>query len=266
MSTTGKQLRSQTQSVEELQSVWSDFLHREDQAAKRRLMMQYIGLVRYVLHNLNLPPSPVLGEEDLVQFGILGLNDALDRYDDDRGVKFETFAIPRIRGMILDEVRRADWLSRTARKRSQDFLQTADKLRAEYGREVSQEEIRQRLGLSAEEYKMYLRAAAAATGVINMNDTHGAGEDDDGGADPVYSIPDDSSPDALTAMTEQERVDTLTRYLERLPERKRLVMTLYYFKNLTFKEIGVLLKVSESRVCQIHSAVLVELRKKLKDV
>ncbi len=251
---------------DDLQEVWNAFLSGDSRSAKHQLMLQYIGLVRYVLHNLSLPPSKVLNDEDFLQIGILGLNDALDRYDKQRGVKFETYAIPRIRGMILDEVRRADWLSRTARKRSQDYLQAADKLRSEYGREASQEEIRTKLNLSTDEYKMYLRAAAAATSFMSMGESNNNELTEDGASDPMENIPDESAENALTRITDEERISYLSNYLEGLQERQRLIMTLYYYKSLTFKEIGQVLKITESRVCQIHTSIIAELRKKLRNL
>lgn len=249
---------------EEVAALWKQFSDDPTPASKHRLMLQYIGLIRYVLNNLSLAPNAVLTEDDYIQFGIIGLNEALDRYDVSRGIKFETYAIPRIRGIIIDEVRRVDWLSRTARKRSQEFMQAADKLRVEHGREVSSEEIRQKLNLTPEEYKVYLRAAADATSSFSLSDTqsHEEGEDT---SSKIEAIPDESAENALERMSEEERAAYISRYLEHLPERQRLVMTLYYYESLTFKEIGQLMKITESRVCQIHTAIVNDLRKKLKD-
>lgn len=248
----------------EVANLWKQYSNDPSRECKHRLMLQYIGLIRYVLNNLNLAPNAVLAEEDYLQFGIIGLNEALERYDIARGIKFETYAIPRIRGIIIDEVRRVDWLSRTARKRSQEFIQAADRLRVEKGREVTSEEVRQKLNLTHDEYKVYLRAAADATSSFSLTDTQAQDESEDA-VSRIESIPDESAENALERMGEEERAAYIARYLENLPERQRLVMSLYYYESLTFKEIGQLMKITESRVCQIHTAIINDLRKKLKD-
>lgn len=258
--------REMNLNADELLSVWEEFANGQSEILRRKLMLQYIGLVKYVLNNLGLAPNSVLTEEDFLQIGMLGLNEAIERFDLARGIKFETYAVPRIRGVILDEVRRVDWLSRTTRKRSQEYMQTADKLRSEYGREVSSDEIRQKLNLSEDDYKSYLMAAAAATSSLTLNDSQPISHDDDEHhTDIVEGVIDEDAENAQTRMEEEERTDFIAGYLEKIPERQKLVMTLYYYQNLTFKEIGLLLHITESRVCQIHGAVIGDLRKKITD-
>lgn len=249
---------------DEVSMLWEEFTSSQSAESKHKLMIQYIGLIRYVLNNLSLAPNAVLVEEDYLQFGIIGLNEALERYDMARGIKFETYAIPRIRGIIIDEVRRVDWLSRTARKRSQEFLQAADQLRTEEGREVTSEEVRRKLNLTPDEYKVYLRAAADATSSFSLRDSSNS-DDSDESTSRIEAIPDDTTDNALDRITEKERTAYIARYLENLPERQRLVMSLYYYESLTFKEIGQLMKITESRVCQIHTAIVNDLRKKIRE-
>lgn len=251
---------------EDLQQFWREYFADPSADRRHRLMVQYAGLVRYVLNNINLPPNPILSDEDYIQIGMLGLFEALERYDMDRGVKFETFAIPRIRGMILDEVRRNDKLSRTARRRSQDYLHTADKLRSEKGREVSSEEIRRKMDLTNDEYKAVLQAAAAATSTMSLNDIGKKKiEDDEDSYSVLETVADTSAENPLDSITEAEQVDFISDYLTKLKERQRLIMTLYYYKGLTFKEIGQLLKITESRVCQIHTSIIKDLRDKVQE-
>jgi RNA polymerase sigma factor for flagellar operon FliA len=205
----------------------------------------------------------VLSDEDFLQIGILGLYEAIERFDPERNIKFETYAIPRVRGIIIDEIRRTDWLSRTTRKRSQDYLQAADKLRSEYGREVTSDEIRQYLNITPDEYKTYLRAAAAATSSLSLNDTS---KPSNGSDDESYSklenVEDIDSDNVLTQITHREEIESIAQILQDIPERSRLVMTLYYYESLTFKEIGAILSITESRVCQIHTKVIGTMRKK----
>ncbi len=265
-------LTKPTPSVDDsaVRAAWKEFHSKRSSAAKRseakkRLMLNYMWLVRYTLHTMSLPTNAILCDEDFLHVGILGLNEAIDRFEAERGIKFETFAMPRVRGTVLDEMRRLDWLSRTARKKAHELVAVSDQLRKETGREVSEEEIRTRLNVSLEEYQTYLSAAAAAVASLSMNESKSSlGLSDDGDErDLLQEIPDMDYENPLTRMADEERMAFLMRYLKNLPERKRLVVTLYYYENLTFKEIGVLLSLTESRICQIHTQVCNDLRVKL---
>jgi RNA polymerase sigma factor FliA len=248
----------------DIQKHWLSFSRNSSHSSKNQLMTHYIWLVKYVLQQMNLPSNSILDNEDFLSIGILGLNEAIDRFDLERGVKFESYAIPRIKGIIQDELRKLDWLSRTARKKASDLLQASDSLRSSVGREATQEEIMQKLNVSPDEYQSYLAAAAAAKASIafSENTQAGASEDD---KDLLEEIPDQNQENTLERIENEERVDFIATYLNSLVERKRLVMTLYYYENLTFKEIGDILNVSESRICQIHSQVVLDLRGKLKE-
>ncbi len=248
----------------DVNKLWSDFKSSGSLADKHRLMLHYIWLIKYVIQHMTLPQKSILSEEDFVNIGILGLNDAIERFEVERGVKFESFAIPRVKGIIQDELRRLDWLSRSARKKASDVLATADKLRSEFGREVTSEEVRIKLNITHEKYKSYLSAAAAAKASLSMTEsTQTILNDDDEELNILEEIPDDSQDNFLEAMENEERIKFLTDFIASLKEKKRLVMTLYYYESLTFKEIGNALSVSESRVCQIHTQVVGELKQKL---
>ncbi|MBM2813501.1 MAG: polymerase, sigma 28 subunit, SigD/FliA/WhiG [Ignavibacteria bacterium] len=245
----------------ELKQYWDSFVKERSLEARHKLMMHYIWLVKYVLQQMNLPVSSILEDSDFINIGILGLHESLERYEVDRGVKFESYAIPRIKGMIQDELRKLDWLSRTARKKVQDYLHASDMLRSEEGREVSQEEIRSRLNVTPEKYNSYLAAAAAAKASMSIAEFQNQNDDEE--FDLLEELPDTSQESMLSQIENEERLDFITEYLKNLIQRKRMVMTLYYYENLTFKEIGKALSVSESRVCQIHTQVVKELRDKL---
>ncbi len=221
-------------------------------------------LVKYVVHQTSLPINTILTDEDFVNIGMLGLHEAIDRYEYERGVKFESYAIPRIKGIIQDELRKLDWLSRTARKKAHEFLQAKDSLSSEVGREVTAEEIMHKLNVTPEKYQTYLQAAAAAKSSLSLTESSQVYiNDDEEEVDVLNEIPDEED-NYLTRIEHTERLDFLTNYLAELNEKKRLVMTLYYYENLTFKDIGIVLNVSESRICQIHTQVLKDLRDRLR--
>ncbi len=246
---------------EELRSLWFAYKSQNDIKAKHKLIMYYVWLVKYVLQQMHLPSNSILEDADFLNIGILGLNESLERFELERGVKFESYAIPRIRGIIQDELRKLDWLSRTARKKATELMQVTDKLRMQVGREVSIEEICQKLQISPNEYHSYLAAAAAAKASLTMYEQPIVTEDDP--KDVFDDIADTSQENLLNVLENEERIRFITDYLTKLPERKRQVMALYYYENLTFKEIGQVLKVSESRICQIHTQIISDLRKKI---
>lgn len=251
-------------SDDELKQTWGEFLSSNSRESRHRLMLHYVWLVRYVVNGLHIPSHSILTDQDFISFGIVGLNEALDRFEVDRGLKFETFAMPRVKGMILDELRRLDWLSRSARRRVHEYLAAADALRSQEGREVSSEEIRKKLNVSQEEYQSYLAATAASISALSLyNGTPAQTNDDDELVQKEIEDPDWN--DVLQSLQDEEQQEFIVRYLEKLPEKKRLVMSLYYYEELTFKEIGVHLNVTESRVCQIHTQTVNDLRKKLRD-
>jgi RNA polymerase sigma factor for flagellar operon FliA len=242
--------------------LWTEYIKSNTLEVKHQLIMHYLWLVKYVLQTMNLPSNSILEDADFLNIGILGLHEAIERFELERGVKFESYALPRIKGTIQDELRRLDWLSRTARKKAQDFISAGDILRSKEGREVSSEEIRKKLNVTREEYSSYLAAAAAAKASLSLSESTQIMIDDEE-KDRLEEIPDTSISHTLDVIENEERVRFINDNLKILNERKRLIITLYYYENLTFKEIGVLLNVSESRICQIHSQVLGDLREKL---
>lgn len=245
--------------------LWVRYSNSKELEVKHQLMMHYIWLVKYVLQQIPLPTNSILGEDDFLSIGILGLNESIDRFELDRGVKFESYSIPRIKGIIQDELRKLDWLSRTARKKAHDFLQAKDALSSQEGREVSTEEIMQKLNVSPDKYQSYLAAAAAAKSSLSLSESQVQYNEDDDEYDLLNEIADTDQENYLSQIENDERIEFLTSYLNNLNEKKRLVMTLYYYENLTFKEIGNVVNVSESRVCQIHTQVVNDLRVKLKE-
>lgn len=253
----------QTKEID-IQDIWSIYQNDRSDSIRHKLMLHYIWLVKYVIRSMKVPSNSLLTEEDFTSIGVLGLHEAIQKYDPSRGVKFESYSIPRIKGTIQDELRKLDWLSRSTRKKANDMLVAGDELRGSTGREVSSEEIRRKLALSPEKYKTYLAAAAAAKASLSMNESSHITINRDGEEQNfIEELPDSEAKDILEDLGDSERVQFITDFIKNLKEKKRHVMMLYYYEDLTFKEIGNVINVSESRVCQIHTQVINSLREKL---
>lgn len=225
------------------------------------MFIQYSWIVNYVLSKLKVPDNSILERGDLVNIGMIGLSESIDRFDIEKNVKFESYAITRVRGTIQDELRKLDWLSRTARKKVNSINKLKDETLKENGIEVTDEEIIRKLGLTSDQYNSYLQAMEASRNTLSFVDS--STESDSEGYSLVDNIAYDDESNQLEGMIESEKIEYLTNYLKDLPEKKRLVIALYYYENLTFKEIGKLIDVTEGRVSQIHSEVIKELKVKI---
>ncbi|MDC1067528.1 FliA/WhiG family RNA polymerase sigma factor [Candidatus Kapabacteria bacterium] len=245
--------------------LWESFLATRRSEDKSELIMNYIWLVKFVLSKMNLPQNTILDHQDFVAIGVLGLHETIERFSLDRGVKFETYAIPRIKGIIKDEMRKLDWLSRSTRKKAHEFRDAAEALRNENGREVSSGEIMQRLNVDSQTYLKYLSAAAAAKATVNFNDNSNIMIDGEE-LDIFETVADEDAVDSLESLAEKERMEYLIQYIQKLKQKPRLVMSLYYYEEMTFKEIGKNIELTESRVCQIHTQVIKDIRKQLKQL
>ncbi|AXE36045.1 RNA polymerase sigma factor FliA [Chromobacterium phragmitis] len=207
-----------------------------------------------------LPASVELG--DLVQVGMIGLIEAARQFDPAQGVQFETFASQRIRGAMLDELRREDWLPRQARRNSRQIEEAISKLEQQLGHAPLESEIAAEMGLELEQYQDMLGDCKGTT-LLHFEDFSTG--DDEGSHNPVANVADEDSPDPLAALSDDNFRRHLVSAIKFLPERDQLVMALYYEQELNLKEIGAVLGVTESRVCQLHSQAIARLRTKLKD-
>ncbi len=248
--------------INTIENLWNNYFNSRTAKNKNEIILHYIWLVKFVLNKMNLPSNSILEEKDFMAIGVLGLNETIERYNTDRGVKFESYAIPRIKGIIKDEMRKLDWLSRNTRKKAHEYLRAADSLATEHGREISSDEIMKKLEVDGPTYKKYLAAAAAAKATISFNESNIITIDGEE-YDIFDTIADESNVDFLEDIADRERIDNLVRIVSDLQQKPRLVMSLYYYEELTFREIGKVLSLTESRVCQIHSKVLKELRQKI---
>lgn len=237
-----------------LDEIWQKYVDTRSEAIKEEIVWLYLPLVRYVVGRMSIVIPPGLSQDDLLSFGAMGLLDAIDRYDPSRGVSFNTFAFSRIRGAILDELRRYDWLSRGAR----DKIQRLEKAIAEMneqGLKASEEMLMEKLQMDEKELR-WLYELMSRSYVVSLDEVISL---DEGDVERSALVPD-TSPNPEEYMEAMEDCDTLKGALEKLEEREQLVLSLYYYEGLTFKEIGEVLGVTESRVSQIHGKALAMLK------
>ena len=224
------------------------------------MLRQYSPLVRRLAHQMMAKLPANVEVDDLIQVGMIGLADALSRFDPAQGVQIETFATQRIRGAMLDELRGADWLSRGTRKQQRDIEKAVHRLEQHLGRAPHESEIAVEMGLSLDDYQEML-GKVRGTQLIYLEDMSGdEGDQDfldrhvaDRGSDPQHLLQDDRMRHALVEA------------IKKLPEREQLVMSLYYEEDMNLKEIAAVLGVTESRVCQLHSQSIARLRVKLRE-
>ncbi len=245
--------------AESLQDVWFRFKHRGDSRARDTLIDNYTYLVKITAGRIAGGVPPSLDREDLVSAGVIGLIRAVDQFDASRQVKFETYAIALIRGAILELLRGEDWAPRSVRDKIKLLERTYAQVEMRLGRPGTDEEIAGVLGLAVDGLHKMLSEVAQAS-VLSLDETLFSSEPDTA-LRVVDTVEDNSGhSDTLRSVEKRERRHALTRAITRLPEREHLVLSLYYYEGLTFKEIGRILKVSESRVFQLHQQAMMRLR------
>jgi RNA polymerase sigma factor FliA len=245
-----------------MQALWREYRAKANPAIRDRLIVTYAPLVKYVAGRLGSGLPAHVDDEDLVSYGLLGLIGAIERYDPERDVKFETYAIARIRGAIIDELRALDWVPRSVRSRARDIERAIGELEAKLGRVPSDEEIAGKLGLTTEELDESLseisRSSIAA--LDELWTISGSGGDQ---VALIDTIEDTDAPDPQGALSQVELREAIADSIARLPEREKLVVTLYYYEELTLREIGEVLGVTESRVSQLHTKAILRLKARL---
>ena len=222
-------------------------------------LKQYTPLVRRLAHQMiaKLPANVQI--DDLIQVGMIGLHDAMSRFDAAQGVQFETFATQRIRGAMLDDLRSGDWMSRGDRKQQRQIEAAVHKLEQQYGRAPAESEIAKEMGLSLGDYQDVL-TKVRGTQLVYLEDMTG----DDGDQSFLDRHVADASSDPLAMLNDQRMREALVDAIKLLPEREQYVMSMYYEHDMNLKEIAAVLKVTESRVCQLHSQSIARLRVKLR--
>ena len=231
---------------------------------RNQLIEEYIPLVKYLAHRIGLKLPSHVEMDDLVNSGIIGLIDAVEKYDPDRGIKFKTYAEIRIRGSIFDSLRSLDWVPRSVRKQKKMVEESYTQLGQKFGRHATDEEMSQNLGMALSDfYRLMDKLKVVTLGrFIELNPID---QQSDEPCDPsIAFIADDSSDDPYHCFQKQELTVILANSIRRLPTKERYVVSLYYFDELTMKEIGSILSVTESRVSQLHTKAMLRLRETLK--
>ena len=246
---------------EESRDLWRQYRSTGDQRVRDRLILTYAPLVKYVAGRLGSGLPAHVDDEDLVSYGLLGLISAIERYDPTRDIKFETYAIARIRGSILDELRSLDWVPRSVRSRAREIERAIGSLEAKLHRAPTDAEIAQRVGISEGELEESLNdiSRSSIAALDELWTISGTGEQ----IALIDTIEDESGPNPQTSLSQTEIKEAIAAAIARLPEREKLVVTLYYYEDLTLREIGEVLGVTESRVSQLHTKAVLRLKSRL---
>jgi RNA polymerase sigma factor for flagellar operon FliA len=245
----------------ELRELWRRYKTEGDDGARERLVVAYSPLVKFIAGRMASGLPAHVDEADLISYGLFGLIGAIERYDLDREIKFETFAVARIKGAIIDELRSLDWVPRSVRARARDVEKANAALEAKLQRAPTDEEMAEKLDMSVDEFNQTLLEIANSS-VLALDDLWSFA-DPDGSGGQVSILDTIQDPNAINPESEadsSEIKDRLTDALEALPQRERLVIALYYYESLTLREIGEVLGVTESRVSQLHTKAVLALR------
>jgi len=245
----------------EVDVIWSQFVNdKTNKEYRDRLIIQYIYLIKYVVGRLriNLPAS--ISTDDIAGYGVEGLIDAIERFIPSKGVRFETYAVMRIRGAIIDKIRSQDWVPRGTRRKYKNIQNAILKLQLNSGRIPTSQEIADELGTTKEKIEASINEMEG-NNIISLHDRKDSSLD--GGLEIIDTIVDTKSPDPLQELEANDVKKSLSMALAKLPERERMILALYYHENMTLKEIGEAISISESRVCQLHAQAIMKLRKLL---
>jgi RNA polymerase sigma factor for flagellar operon FliA len=248
---------------DETQQLWREYRKSKDQGVRDRLILTYAPLVKYVAGRLGSGLPAHVDENDLVSYGLLGLIGAIELFDPDRDIKFETYAIARIKGSIIDELRAMDWVPRSVRSRARDIERAIGELERKLMRAPTDEEIAEKLGVTTDELNDSLseigRSSIAALDELWTISSGGGGDQ----VALIDTIEDTTGPEPQSELAATELKEALGEAIARLPEREKLVVTLYYYEELTLREIGEVLGVTESRVSQLHTKAILRLKARL---
>ena len=246
---------------EDTQGLWREFRRTKDKGLRDRLILTYAPLVKYVAGRLGSGLPAHVDEGDLVSYGLLGLIGAIERYDPGRDIKFETYAIARIKGAIIDELRALDWVPRSVRSRAREIERAIGELEAKLGIAPTDEQIAEKIGITVEELEDSLTDISRSS-IAALDELWSVSGDGDQ-VSLMDTIEDVSGPRPAEALDETETREALADAIARLPEREKLVVTLYYYEELTLREIGEVLGVTESRVSQLHTKAILRLKARL---
>jgi RNA polymerase sigma factor FliA len=248
-----------------LRSLWEKFKATGDSGTRERLILHYSPLVKYVAGRVGVGLPPNIEQADLVSYGIFGLIDAIEKFDITRAIKFETYAISRIRGAIIDELRAIDWIPRSVRYKAREVERAYAALEGELHRTPTEPEVAERLGMSLEELHQVF-SQVSYVNVVALDELLTVGGEKGDKLSLVDTLEDTKAEDPVAAFETEETKFLLARAINQLPEREKIVVTLYYYEGLTLAEIGRVLGVTESRICQMHTKAVLQLRAKMSEV
>jgi RNA polymerase sigma factor for flagellar operon FliA len=246
------------------EELWGLYRKNRDPRIREAFIKQYAPLVKYVAGKVAVGMPHNVEFDDLVGFGVFGLLDAIDKFDPEKNVKFKTYAVTRIRGAIFDELRSIDWVPRSVRQKTREIEEVIGSLEAQLGRTASDQEIAQSLGLSEDEF-LKTMMKISGTSILSLNDVWLSGDENDKmSIGESIEAPNSLNPDVIVEKDEIRRV--IIDAINELPDKEKKVLVLYYYEDLTLKEIGQVLEVTESRISQLHTKAILRLRAKLTNI
>lgn len=246
------------------EELWKLYKKTKDLKIREFFINQYAPLVKYVAGKIAIGMPQNVDFDDLVGYGVFGLLDAIDKFDPDRDIKFKTYAVTRIRGAIYDELRSIDWVPRSVRQKAKELEKTIGKLENKLGRSATDEEIAKELGISIREFHSLILKLSGAS-MLSLSDVWYVGDE----SDRVSVMETIESPKSLNPeiIVEREEIKKIiVQAISDLPDKEKKVLILYYYEDLTLKEIGEVLQVTESRISQLHTKAIMRLRSKLMNV
>lgn len=241
-----------------IDQLWKNYKEKQDAGAKEALIVHYVELVKIVAGRLYNSKSRELEYDDLVSFGIIGLIDAIEKFDVEKNVKFETYANIRIRGAIIDQIRSLDWIPRSARQKYKDMEEAIETLQSSTEGDITDEMIAERMEISISEFNRMLGEFTTFS-IVSLEEKLGESTS----FNPVSENEEFNPEDAVM---NQDLKDVLRNAIDQLPERERLIVGLYYYSELTYKEIAEVLEISESRISQLHSKAILKLKSSLNHI
>lgn len=244
--------------LDKKERLWIEYSHSKSTAVREELIMEYVSLVKLVAGRLAIYLGSNVEYDDLVSYGIFGLIDAIDKFDYGKGIKFETYASLRIRGSILDQIRKMDWIPRSVRQKQKSITEASKKLEALKGPNYSDADMAKELGISEEEYDTWMQQTNV-TNISSLDDFMEQGNDVKASAHHGTGVNPENR------ILKEELKSQLTEALSMLTEKEKTVVLLYYYEDLTLKEISRVMEVSESRISQLHSKALTKMRRCMND-
>jgi RNA polymerase sigma factor FliA len=263
--TEGKRAQMAQDKRTDIERLWASYKEDDDQDAREKLILNYSPLVKYVAGRLSVSLPQTVDTADLISYGIFGLIDAIEKFERERGIKFETYAIARIKGAILDELRSMDWVPRSVRARAREIERAYVTLEGQLRRVPTDNEVASEIGVTEKDLHDIF-AKLAYTSVMSFEEMWAPSGERDDRSSLLGSIQDHTAEDPVEMFETTEVKDALAGAIDRLPEREKTVIALYYYEGLTLKEIGEVLGVTESRVSQLHTKAVLRMRARMRTV